>query len=78
MGSFVVGVGVGVLATLLSAAIIGTFNYVRDEANRKRLRQRLCRHDWENVDKLETNPETGFLVFVRGYTQRCRKCSATR
>lgn len=77
MATFAFWVGVSVVAGLILAAILAGVRWLRDPDNRQRLRQRLCRHDWQSVEALHPGP-TGRLVFVRGYTERCPKCEATR
>jgi hypothetical protein len=77
VGQFAFWVAVSVVAGLILAAILSAVRWLRDPDNRQRLRQRLCRHDWETIEPLHPGPGNR-LIFVNSYSERCRKCDATR
>jgi len=73
VGEFAFWVGVTVVGGLILAAILTGVRWLRDPDNQERLRQELCRHDWELIQT-----DYGDLVLITPYTERCRKCGATR
>jgi hypothetical protein len=77
VGQFAFWVAVSVVAGLILAAILSTIRWLRDSDNRQRLQQRLCHHEWEAVEPLHQGPGTR-LIFATSYSERCRKCGATR
>jgi hypothetical protein len=64
---FVEVVGAGLVVTLVGGCATWLFR------NRRQVRQRLCRHDWE---KREGFAEPGVLFFPQ--PDRCRKCGLER
>jgi len=77
VGEFAFWVGVTVVGGLILAAVLAAISWLRSADNRQRVRQSLCRHDWQTIEPLHPGPE-GRLVFVTSYSERCRKCGATQ
>jgi len=65
-----VGVLESVAGGLLLAAIIGGWRWLRSDNRAQRIREAVCRHDWQPRD-----PD-GILILA--YDQQCRKCDAVR
>jgi uncharacterized membrane protein YciS (DUF1049 family) len=74
MGDFLLGVAVAVVAGLILALIIGAIRWLRVEENRENLSQRVCRHDWKQID----HGIGSSVVFVTQYDEECRKCHLQR
>jgi hypothetical protein len=77
VGQFAFWVAVSVVAGLILALILSAVRWLRDPDNRQSLGQRLCRHCWETIEPLHPGPDNR-LIFVTSYSERCRKCAATR
>jgi len=77
VGEFAFWVGVTVVGGLILAGILAGVRWLRVPDNRERLRQVVCRHDWEPIQTNFGTP-SAHLVFVTPYSERCRKCGAVR
>jgi uncharacterized membrane protein YciS (DUF1049 family) len=77
VGEFAFWVGVTVIGGLILAGILTAIRWLRVEDNWERLRQRVCRHDWEPIQTNYGTPSAR-MVFVAPYSEQCRKCGAVR
>jgi hypothetical protein len=64
-----------VVGGLILAGILAAIRWLQDEDHRSQLRQLVCRHDWQPIDKGRPGDA---IVFVTPYDEYCRKCDAQR
>ena len=75
MGDFLYWVAVAVVGGVILAGLGFAARWLLVEDNRKRVRQRLCRHDWYRFP--EDDPGDAVVV-IRTAEEECRKCGARK